>query len=416
MLNAVANLFAGVVSGFVPGDEIDIAAATLTGAALGTDGVLVLSDDGASVASVDLAGNFAGEVFQLVPDGVDGTLVRLANTVATPAPCYAAGTRILTAQGERAVEDLRAGDLVVALRGPGGLRPVRWVGWRRIDIARHPRPELVLPVRVRRGAFGAGMPHRDLRLSPEHAVFVNGVLIPVHLLVNGATVVREAGVAEVTYWHVELDQHDILLAEGLPAESYLDTGNRDDFRQRRADGSAACRFGRAGCGFVARLGGEGLCRIGATRGRGWPSVVRMLADRAVALGWRLTAEPDLRIVAGGVGGSGRNFDGGVYRFALPREARGLRLVSRRAVPAECNADCDDHRRLGVAVQEIAADGVALKPSGGGWYAPPEREWRWTDGDAVLDCPGARLVTVRVAPILRYWVAAEAVRSGRLAVR
>jgi hypothetical protein len=109
------------------------------------------------------------------------------------------------------------------------------------------------------------------------------------------------------------------------------------------------------------------------------------------------------------------FAGGVYRFALPRGARGLRLVSRRAVPAECNADCDDHRRLGVAVQDIAADGVMLKPSGGGWYAA-ERDWRWTDGDAVLDCPGARFVTVRVAPILRYWVAAEAVRTGRLAVQ
>ena len=182
-------------------------------------------------------------------------------------PVMPPGTRILTAQGERAVEDLRAGDLVVALRGPGGLRPVRWVGWRRIDIARHPRPELVLPVRVRRGAFGAGMPHRDLRLSPEHAVFVNGVLIPVHLLVNGATVVREAGVAEVTYWHVELDRHDILLAEGMAAESYLDTGNRGDFANGApGGGAAACRFGRAGCGFVARVGGEGLCRIGAKRG------------------------------------------------------------------------------------------------------------------------------------------------------
>jgi hypothetical protein len=128
----------------------------------------------------------------------------------------------------------------------------------------------------------------------------------------------------------------------------------------------------------------------------------------------MTEEPDLRIVADGVV-VWPELDGVVYRFALPREARGLRLVSRRAVPAQCNADCDDHRQLGVAVQEIAADGVVLKPGGRGWYAA-ERGWQWTDGDAVLDCAGARFVTVRVAPILRYWVAAEAVRTGRLAVR
>ena len=65
--------------------------------------------------------------------------------------------------------------------------------------------------------------------------------------------------------------------------------------------------------------------------------------------------------------------------------------------------------------DIAADGVMLEPGGGGWHAA-ERDWQWTDGDAVLDCPGARFVTVLVAPILRYWVAAEAVRTGRLAVR
>jgi hypothetical protein len=69
---------------------------------------------------------------------------------------------------------------------------------------------------------------RDLRLSPDHAVFVDGVLIPIRHLVNGTTIRPEA-VDAVTYWHVELERHDILLAEGLPCESYLDTGNRAAF-------------------------------------------------------------------------------------------------------------------------------------------------------------------------------------------
>jgi collagen type I/II/III/V/XI/XXIV/XXVII alpha len=71
-------------------------------------------------------------------------------------------------------------------------------------------------------------PHRDLFLSPDHAVFANGVLIPVKYLINGASI-AQMRVDAVTYFHVELPRHEALLAEGLAAESYLDTGNRGDF-------------------------------------------------------------------------------------------------------------------------------------------------------------------------------------------
>jgi hypothetical protein len=131
--------------------------------------------------------------------------------------CFGAGTRILTAGGEIAVEALRMGDRVRLARG--GSAPVRWLGHRRV---------VSQAVRVRAGAFGAGMPMRDLVLSPDHAVFFGGALVPVRHLLNGATVAREA-VDAVTYWHVELSAHDVILAEGLAAESYLDTGNRTAF-------------------------------------------------------------------------------------------------------------------------------------------------------------------------------------------
>ena len=84
------------------------------------------------------------------------------------------------------------------------------------------------PIRIQAGAFAPNTPRRDLLLSPDHAVYVDGRLIPVRYLVNGASI-AQVETDSVTYWHVELDRHDVILAEGLAAESYLDTGNRSVF-------------------------------------------------------------------------------------------------------------------------------------------------------------------------------------------
>jgi hypothetical protein len=79
----------------------------------------------------------------------------------------------------------------------------------------------VWPVRIAPGAFGPGRPHTDVWLSPDHAVFVNDVLIPIRHLINGSTI-AQVKVDRITYHHVELAEHNVLLAEGLPAESFLD--------------------------------------------------------------------------------------------------------------------------------------------------------------------------------------------------
>jgi hypothetical protein len=145
--------------------------------------------------------------------------------------CFAAGARVLTAAGEVAVDALRVGDLVVTLLGRG-LAPVVWLGHRQVDCARHPRPGAVWPIRVQAGAISDGVPHRDLWLSPEHAVLIRdgavAVLVPIRHLLNGTTIAQVAR-ESITYWHVELARHDAILVEGLPAETYLDTGNRSDF-------------------------------------------------------------------------------------------------------------------------------------------------------------------------------------------
>ena len=146
------------------------------------------------------------------------------------AACFAAGTRIAVPNGWRAVEDLAAGDLIMLAHG--GTAPVIWLGHRAVDCTRHPHPETVWPIRVMAGAFGEGLPHRDLWLSPDHAVFVDDVLIPIKRLLNGSSIRREPR-DRVVYYHVELPEHDVILAEGLPTESFLDTGGRADFDNGR---------------------------------------------------------------------------------------------------------------------------------------------------------------------------------------
>ncbi|WP_053082619.1 Hint domain-containing protein [Methylobacterium platani] len=133
---------------------------------------------------------------------------------------------ILTPEGERPVEALRAGDAVVTAAGETA--HIVWVGHRHLDLRRHPQPERAQPVRIAAHAFGPGLPHRELVVSPGHALFVEGVLIPAGVLVNGTSVVQ-LDRAEVVYHHVELPVHDVLVADGMPAESYLDCGNRGTF-------------------------------------------------------------------------------------------------------------------------------------------------------------------------------------------
>ncbi len=146
----------------------------------------------------------------------------IAETVA----CFARGTLIATSDGEVAVETITAGTRVALARG--GSACVKWVGHRRLRPAVSRCPGSVQPIAIAPGALGDGLPKRELRLSPEHAIFVGGLLVPVGLLVNGQTIVR-LNVDVIEYFHVELKGHDVILAEGAPAETYLDTGNRSIF-------------------------------------------------------------------------------------------------------------------------------------------------------------------------------------------
>ncbi|XYD08370.1 Hint domain-containing protein [Methylobacterium sp. NMS12] len=145
-----------------------------------------------------------------VPSATPTTPTNPTNPV-NNAPCYCTGTRILSDRGEVAVEALQIGDRVVTVSG--AVRPIRWIGTRSF-IGRFANTNpAVLPVCVKAGAIADGVPSRDLWVSPDHALYLDDVLIPAEALVNGATIVKAERVESVTYWHVELDSHDVLLAE-----------------------------------------------------------------------------------------------------------------------------------------------------------------------------------------------------------
>ena len=225
--------FTSFADNLVPGDTNlstdvfvkDLTTGALTRVSTAADGT---QSNGANFVSPTLSADgsrvaFDSRASNLVPNdtnSVDDVFV--ADTVI----CFATGTRIRTARGEVAVEDLRVGDQAVTVGGKQ--RPIRWIGSRSLDGRGAALPFAQQPVRIRAGAFGDGLPVRDLFLSPGHPVLVGGHLVPVMSLVNGTSLARMPATA-VTYWHVELDAHDILLAEGLPAESYLDLGSRPWF-------------------------------------------------------------------------------------------------------------------------------------------------------------------------------------------
>ncbi len=143
--------------------------------------------------------------------------------------CFCTGTRISTVRGQIPVEQLSVGDIV--LNSSGEPRPIRWLGHRTIDCRSLSEPLAVLPICVSAHAFSFGQPARDLLVSPGHSIcidFCGELLIPAGMLVNGTTI-KQVDVDSVTYWHIEHDSHEVILAENLRTESYLEMGNRSFF-------------------------------------------------------------------------------------------------------------------------------------------------------------------------------------------
>lgn len=197
--------------------------------------ILVKQTGGNTKVGVDLDndGNFevvavfgqnGGGVVKIDPDDDPETHNTIKIKVSV---CFMEGTHIRTPDGECPVESLRVGDRV--LTADGKALPLRWLGRQTVSRS-FADPQRSLPVLVRAGAFGEGLPVRDLLVSPSHALYVHGVLAQAGALVNGVSIVRHADVPEVfRYFNIELDEHALILAEGIAAESFVDNVSREHF-------------------------------------------------------------------------------------------------------------------------------------------------------------------------------------------
>jgi hypothetical protein len=145
----------------------------------------------------------------------------------TSIACYLRGTSIATPGGETLVENLSIGDAIVTASGE--TRAIRWIGTRSYSRMFAERNADVMPVMFRAGSIADNVPSRDLFVSPNHAMFVDGVLVPADMLINGTSIVRAEAPEQIDYFHVELESHDILLANGAPAESFVNCDSRGMF-------------------------------------------------------------------------------------------------------------------------------------------------------------------------------------------
>ena len=181
-----------------------------------------------SSETVNLPAEADGQSIQRVTDGdtafaIDDATPGAANV------CFATDTLIATPAGERRVQDLQTGDLILA--ADGRAVPVLWLGVQKVT-SRFGPAERLRPVRFAAGSLGNGLPHSDLTVTADHAMLVDGLLCNASALVNGDTITRvplAAMGADYTVYHIETEAHEIIRANGAETETYIDHISRRVF-------------------------------------------------------------------------------------------------------------------------------------------------------------------------------------------
>ncbi len=358
--------FADVLSGFGDNGTIDLAGVTFSaGATAVVSGTTLSLTDGAFTQQFSLAATTANTI-QVFSDGVSGTTLSSV--------CFLAGTRILTPDGQRAIETLSPGDMITTLSGAA--RRIVWVGTGKV-LATRGRRSAATPVIVRKNAFADNVPNADLRVTKAHGFYLDGILIPAEFLVNHRSIQWDDRAREVEIYHIELETHDILIANGALAESYRDDGNRWLFHNANSGWGLAPQEPFA----PVHTGGPEVDAV-------WARLLDRSGPRPALL---LTDDPDLHLMADGVRIEPKAISGDSVTFHIPTMSSELRIVSRDGVPAELGL-ARDPRSLGVALRRmelyrgpyatvVMADDPRLTDGFHGYEAGDAL--RWTNGDATI---------------------------------
>ncbi len=318
-----------------------------TGSAVISGNQLTVTE-GAGTLSLQLAGNYTGVNFTATADGAGGTLI-------TDVACYCRGTRVAAEHGAVAVEDLRIGDRLITL--DGAAKPIKWIGKRAYAgrfAAQNPQ---AMPILIARDALADGIPFRDLLVSPMHALWLEGALIPARYLVNGVSIRRLRDLTRVEYFHLELENHAVIWAEGAPAESYIDDSNRGMF-QNAAEYPVLYP---AASPLPARY-----CAPRLEHGpvvRAWQEKLAQRAGVAASVEQVTWLQP------------------GINSIRIAAGVTQLRLMSDTAYAP------GDRRRLGALIGEIILDGAPIALDDPrlmrGFYGDTAST-TWTDGEALIE--------------------------------
>ncbi|NVN06262.1 Hint domain-containing protein [Asaia spathodeae] len=311
----------------------------------------------------------------------------------TTRPCYLPGTLIETPQGLKPVEMLAVGDEVVVYNNADReVLPSRWVGSQNVVT----QASSERPVRIHANALADQVPFKDLVVTPEHCLYIDGRFVPARMLVNDRSIVIDDQ-TRFTIYHIETEPHAVIKANGMLSESYLDTGNRKGFA---VEGTLV-----VGCFDTRKQWNQDSAAPLDTSRAFVEPIYNAIALRADSLGYgpkqsvvALTSDPDMRLLTS----QGRSLQklrhsGSTHIFGVPAGVQTLWLESRVAMPSETiGSFVDDRRLLGVLVGSMTLFGRAGKralsmhhqPSAlAGWHDCESVLYRWTAGRALIDLEG-----------------------------
>lgn len=308
--------------------------------------------------------------------------------------CFLKDSLIKTQNGYMPVQDIAPGEKVsVFIDGTEEQKEVVWAGTAHVVVnANLPEDQAGYPIRILKNSIAENVPFKDMLITPEHCLFVEGKFVPARMLVNGRSIYYDTTTTSYDYYHIETEKHSVIMADGMLTESYLDTGSRRNFQQ---------------AGKVVRIGGkqknwqkDAAAPLGVQRDFVEP-IFQKLQEKAKDLGIEGRAEakvliedPDLKLITN----SGATIypfkkSENIYSFMLPAGVESVRVVSRSSRPCDSIGPfVDDRRQMGVAVGKIHFGSIRVsqqvqehlapsKPEG--WHDMGWQDCAWTNGNALL---------------------------------